>query len=84
MFLLLLLCIEADHYATLGVTRDASASHIKAAYRKFALSHHPDKTRMLRKEEQEKSQQLFVKVNEAFEVLGDADKRREYDASFSL
>ena len=53
--LLLALLVEAaraNHYTTLGVPRDASADTIKAAYRKAALKHHPDRTRGLSPAEQ--------------------------------
>ena len=79
LWLLLLAAANADHYKTLGVPRDASAEVIKAAYRKVALAHHPDRTRRLAAKEQERSQRLFERVNNAFEVLGDPTQRRQYD-----
>eukprot|EP00966_Prymnesium_polylepis_P317513 7335726-Prymnesium_polylepis.1 len=62
-----------SHYDTLGVARDASAADIKRAYRKAALQWHPDKNTSPEAEEQ------FVKIAQAYEVLGDADARRQYD-----
>ena len=59
-----------DHYSTLGVPRGASQEEIKAAYRKLAMTHHPDKGG---------SPEEFQKLNNAYEVLGNADKRRAYD-----
>lgn len=75
------LCSGGDHYSTLGVKRDASASAIKSAYRQLALSHHPDRTRALPEREQSEKQRVFERVNEAFEVLGDPARRQQYDVS---
>ena len=63
-----------DYYATLGVAKTATEKEIKQAYRKLARKTHPDvnpgdKTAELR----------FKSINEAYEVLGDPDKRRKYD-----
>jgi curved DNA-binding protein len=59
-----------DHYSTLGVARDATQEEIKKAYRKLAMTHHPDKGG---------SPAEFQKINDAYEVLGDATKRQQYD-----
>lgn len=59
-----------DHYSTLGVPRDASQEEIKKAFRKLAMTHHPDKGG---------DPNEFQKINEAYEVLGDVDKRFQYD-----
>lgn len=59
-----------DHYSTLGVSRDASQEEIKKAFRKKAMVHHPDKGG---------DPNEFQKINQAYEVLGDADKRSQYD-----
>ncbi len=63
-----------DYYKILGVPRDASAKDVKAAFRRLARKHHPDMNRG-----QAASEARFKEVNEAYEVLGDADKRRRYD-----
>jgi len=63
-----------DYYETLGVKRDASESEIKSAYRKLARKYHPDVNKT--KEAEEK----FKDVNEAYEVLGDKQKRQRYDS----
>ena len=63
-----------DYYETLNVKREASADEIKRAYRKLAQKYHPDRNKDKGAEEK------FKDVNEAYEVLGDADKRRRYDA----
>lgn len=63
-----------DYYATLGVSRDASAEEIKKAFRKLARQYHPD-TATDKKAAEEK----FKEINEANEVLGDPEKRKKYD-----
>lgn len=62
-----------DHYKTLGVSREASADEIRKAYKKLARKHHPDVSK-----EKDASEQ-FKQVQEAYDVLGDAEKRRQYD-----
>src|SRR5512140_1810909 len=63
-----------DYYAVLGVPRTASQAEIKKAYRKLARQHHPDA-----KPGDKASERRFKEVNEANEVLGDPEKRRQYD-----
>lgn len=63
-----------DYYEILGVSRDASGEEIKKAFRKLARVHHPDVAKN-KKEAEEK----FKQINEAYEVLGDAAKRKKYD-----
>lgn len=62
-----------DYYETLGVKPDASEAEIKAAYRKLARKYHPDRNKDAGAEER------FKAINEANEVLRDAEKRRSYD-----
>lgn len=63
-----------DYYASLGVAKTATQKDIKAAYRKLARKHHPDVN------QGDKSAEGRIKeLNEAYEVLGDSDKRRKYD-----
>lgn len=66
-----------DFYECLGVLRSASAEEIKRAYRKKAREHHPDMHSG--EEEQKKHAELFKKVVDAFDVLGDPHKKAKYD-----
>jgi molecular chaperone DnaJ len=63
-----------DYYEVLGVGRTASTDEIKAAYRKAALKHHPDKN-----PEDESAEEKFKAAAEAYSVLSDAGKRERYD-----
>jgi len=64
-----------DYYGILGVPRNASDGEIKKAYRKLAMQYHPD--RNPRKEEW--ANEKFKEINEAFGILGDPQKRKQYD-----
>ncbi len=63
-----------DYYSILGVPRNATQDEIKRAYRELALRYHPDRNKS--KEAEEK----FKQINEAYAVLSDPEKRRQYDA----
>src|SRR5688500_12251475 len=63
-----------DYYATLGVAKTASEKEIKQAFRKLARKHHPDVNLG-----SSGAEAKFKEINEAYEVLGDPDKRRKYD-----
>jgi molecular chaperone DnaJ len=65
---------EKDYYQALGVPKNASAAEIKKAYRKLAQKHHPD-ANAGNKEAEER----FKEVSAAYDVLGDAEKRTQYD-----
>ena len=65
---------KQDYYEILGVSRDASESDIKTAYRKLAMKYHPDQNKG-DKEAEEK----FKEVAEAYEILSHPDKRQRYD-----
>lgn len=64
-----------DHYRILGVNQGASAQDIKKAFRQLALQYHPDRNPDNPKQAEEK----FKEINEAYEVLGDEQKRQQYD-----
>ncbi|MEI7985932.1 MAG: DnaJ domain-containing protein, partial [Armatimonadota bacterium] len=64
-----------DHYRVLGITRNATPADIKSAYRKLVLAHHPDKS------PSKQSADIFLKATEAYEVLGDSDRRKQYDGN---
>lgn len=64
-----------DYYHILGVPRDASDEQIKKAYRKLAMQYHPDRNPGREKWANEK----FKEINEAYGVLGDPKKRKQYD-----
>jgi curved DNA-binding protein len=63
-----------DYYQTLGVPRTASPEEIKQAFRKLARIHHPDVAK-----NKAAGEAKFKEINEAYEVLGDPEKRRRYD-----
>ena len=63
-----------DYYETLGVPRSASDADLKKAFRKLAREYHPDVAK-----DKKRAEEKFKEVNEAYEVLGDAAKRRKYD-----
>src|SRR5947199_7403946 len=68
--------VEKDFYKELGVSSDASAKDIKAAYRKLASDLHPDKNPA--------GAERFKAVSEAYSVLSDDTKRKEYDETRRL
>ena len=63
-----------DYYATLGVAKTATEKEIKQAYRKLARKHHPDVN-----PGDKSAETKFKAINEAYEVLGDPEKRKKYD-----
>ena len=63
-----------DYYQLLGVSRGASKSEIKKAYKTMSLKYHPDKN-----QGDPKAEEMFVKISQAYEVLSDDEKRQVYD-----
>ncbi|MDE1869730.1 MAG: DnaJ domain-containing protein, partial [Candidatus Micrarchaeota archaeon] len=63
-----------DYYEILGVPKNASEEQIKKAYRELALKFHPDRNK------DKGSEEKFKAINEAYSVLGEPEKRQQYDA----
>ena len=63
-----------DYYKVLGVGRTASHDDIRKAFRKLARQYHPDVAK-----DKKRAEEKFKEINEAYEVLGDAEKRKKYD-----
>ena len=71
--------LEKDYYKTLGVTKGATADEIKKSYRKLARKYHPDAN-----EGDAKAEARFKEISEAYTVLSDDKRRKEYDEARSL
>ena len=71
---------QKDFYEVLGVKKDATKDEIRKAYKKLALKWHPDKNPENKKEAEEK----FKEIAEAYSVLSDPDKKKEYDNRDSI
>ena len=71
--------LEKDYYKVLGVSKDASADDIKKSYRKLARKHHPDANKG-----NTASEEKFKEISEAYNVLSDEKRRKEYDEARSL
>ena len=69
--------LTRDYYRTLGLTLEASAQDIKKAYRKLAMQYHPD-----RNMGNPESEERLKEINEAYQVLGDEEKRRLYNIQY--
>lgn len=67
--------MDNDPYKTLGVSRDASERDIKSAYRRLARNYHPD-----RNPGDHKAKEEFLKIKAAYDVLGNSEKKGEYDS----
>jgi molecular chaperone DnaJ len=68
------LATNKDYYAVLGVSASATQDEIKKQYRKLAAKHHPDKN-----QSDPKAADRFKEISEAYQVIGDAEKRKQYD-----
>jgi curved DNA-binding protein len=65
---------ETDYYKILGVNKSASDQELKKAYRKLAMKYHPDHTKG-----DKNAEEKFKKISEAYAVLSDKEKRKQYD-----
>jgi curved DNA-binding protein len=63
-----------DYYQTLGISKDATEDQIKRAYRKLAMKYHPDHSKG-----DKSAEEKFKKISEAYAVLSDKEKRKQYD-----
>jgi molecular chaperone DnaJ len=70
------------YYKTLGVNENASQEEIKKAYRALCMKWHPDRWATATEEEKKKAEDEFKKVAEAYDTLGDEEKKRQYDSGF--
>ena len=65
---------KRDYYEVLGVTRTSTEVELKAAFRKLAMQHHPD-----RNPGDKEAEAKFKEAAEAYDVLGDEEKKKRYD-----
>ena len=63
-----------DYYRILGVSRESSEEDIKKAYRRLVFQHHPD-----RNPDSAQAEAKIREINSAYEVIGDAERRKTYD-----
>lgn len=66
--------LDKDYYKVLGVSKDAPAKEIKTEYRKLSRKYHPDAN-----QGDEKAEERFKEISAAYDVVGDEEKRKEYD-----
>ena len=71
--------LEKDYYKALGVAKTAKPAEIKTAYRKLARKYHPDSN-----QGDAKAEERFKEISEAYSVLSDEKRRKEYDEARSL
>lgn len=70
---------KRDFYEVLGISKGASESDIKKAYRKAAMKYHPDKFSGASEEERKEAEEKFKEINDAYQVLSDENKKAQYD-----
>ena len=69
--------VTRDYYSILGLRLDSSAEEIKKVYRKLAMQYHPD-----RNGGNPESEERLKEINEAYQILGNEEKRRRYDLQY--
>ena len=69
--------VTRDYYSMLGLRHDSSAEEIKKVYRKLAMQYHPD-----RNGGNPESEERLKGINEAYQILGNEEKRRHYDLQY--
>jgi len=75
---------EESYYQILGVSEDASPKEIKKAYREKIKDYHPDQFQGSKKWVIEEAEEMTEKINEAYDTLGDSQKRKEYDEKIGV
>jgi len=73
------MCMEKNHYQLLDITPSASMEEIKEAYLKLAFRYHPDRNQMSLT-----ANKIMEKINEAYAILSDPTKRRDYDITLGF
>ncbi|ODV93080.1 hypothetical protein PACTADRAFT_52156 [Pachysolen tannophilus NRRL Y-2460] len=74
---------ETDHYNVLGVNQRASQKEIKSRYRALSKKYHPDLNSSLSEQDKTDHNEKFIKINHSYEILGDVEKRKNYDAKLA-
>lgn len=70
---------DSDYYKILSLDKNCSEDDIRKAYKKLAIRWHPDKQGNKSDDEKKIAEEKFKKINEAYEILSDSDKRKQYD-----
>ena len=70
---------KRDYYEVLGVDKKATAEELKKAYRKLSIKWHPDKHANDSEQEKKEAEEKFKEIAEAYAVLSDEEKRKQYD-----
>ena len=70
---------KRDYYEVLGVDKNASEDDIKKAFKKAAMKYHPDRFANATDAEKKDAEEKFKEINEAYQVLSDAQKKQQYD-----
>ena len=76
--------MKKDYYKILGVDKTASVEEIRKKYKALALKFHPDKQANKSEKEKKEAEAKFKEINEAYQVLSDENKRRQYDSGSSF